>query len=248
MIETSRTVPVVAGSKDLTLTCTVDEIIDGLTNIPSAQWMTTTGLVIPGDDITINETIIDGKTTTVTLSFSSLHTTHAGEYMCQGTLELPATVTNFTSTPTNVSVNVMCKLLSVYVSYYLICINTVPTPTSTLSIPSGLLYEGTLQTMTCIVTLPYTVDTDVTMTVDWILDSTNTIITTSDRIMVFPTSGVMSPFISTFTFNPLIINDAGQYSCNATADSSSQYITTSSPGNSSVKTITVTGILTSTVI
>ena len=117
MIETSRTGSVVAGSEDLTLTCTVNKVIDGLTNIPSAQWMTTSGLVITGDDITINETIIDEMTTTVTLSFSLLHTTHAGKYMCQGTLELPATVTNFTSTPTNVSVNVMCKLLSVYNSY-----------------------------------------------------------------------------------------------------------------------------------
>ena len=119
----------------------------------------------------------------------------------------------------------------------------MPTPTSTLSIPSGLLYEGTLQTMTCTITLPDTVDTDVTVTVHWILNTT-TIGTTSDRIMVFPISGVMSPFISTLTFNPLIMNDAGQYSCQATADSSSQYITTSSPDSSSVETITVTGILT----
>ena len=98
--------------------------------------------------------------------------------------------------------------------------------------------------MTCTVTLPDTVDTDVTMTVDWVLDSTNTIITTSDQVIISPASGVMSPFISTLTFNPLIINDAGQYSCHATADSSSQYITTSSPDSSSVETITVTGILT----
>ena len=123
-------------------------------------------------------------------------------------------------------------------------VHIVPTPTSTLNIPNGLLYEGTLQTMTCNVTLPDTVDTDVTVIVDWVLDSTNTIITTSDRVMVSPASGVMSPFISTLTFNPLIMNGAGQYSCHATADSSSQYITTSSPDSSSVKTITVTGILT----
>ena len=122
----------------------------------------------------------------------------------------------------------------------------MPTPTSTLSVPNGQLYEGTLQAMTCTITLPDTVNTDVTVTVHWILNTT-TIDTTSDRIMVFPTSGVMSPFISTFIFNPLIMNDAGQYSCQATADSSSQYITTSSPDSSSVETITVTGILTSTV-
>ena len=76
-VEASRTGPVEAGSENLTLTCTVNEVIDGLTNIPSAQWMTTSGLVITGDDITINETIMDEMTTTVTLSFSSLNTSHA---------------------------------------------------------------------------------------------------------------------------------------------------------------------------
>ena len=41
--------------------------------------------------------------------------------------------------------------LYTYVSVY---IHTVPTPTTTLMIPtSELLYEGTLQTMTCNVTL-----------------------------------------------------------------------------------------------
>ena len=113
-VEASKTVPVVAGSEDLTLTCRVNKVIDGLTNLTSAQWMTTSGLVITGDDITINETIVDEMTTTVTLSFSSLHTSHAGVYMCQGTLDLPATVTNFTSEPTTVIVSVRCKLLSDY--------------------------------------------------------------------------------------------------------------------------------------
>ena len=108
-VEASKTGPVVIGSKDLTLTCTVNEVIDGLTNIPSAQWMTTTGLVIPEDDITITESVIDERTTTVTLSFSSLNTSHAGEYMCQGILDLPANVTNFASKPTTVTVNVRCK-------------------------------------------------------------------------------------------------------------------------------------------
>ena len=99
----------VAGSENLTLTCTVNEVIDGLTNIPSAQWMTTSGRVITGDDIIITEAIIDEMTTTVTLSFSSLNTSHAGEYMCQGILDLPATVTNFTSEPTTVTVSVRRK-------------------------------------------------------------------------------------------------------------------------------------------
>ena len=107
---------------------------------------------------------------------------------------------------------------------------------------SELLYEGTLQTMTCNVTLPDTVDTNVNVTIDWIL-GTNIIITTSDRIIISPVSSMMSPFISTLTFNPLIISDAGQYYCQSTADSTSPYITTSTTlGNSLVETITVTGI------
>ena len=109
-VESPVTDPVLAGNEDLNLTCTVNEVIDGLTNIPSAQWMTTTGLVTSGDDdITITETMIDNRTTNSTLSFTSLHTSHAGEYMCQGILDSPATRNNITSTPDNVTVNVICK-------------------------------------------------------------------------------------------------------------------------------------------
>ena len=110
MVESSVTDPVLAGSEDLTLTCTVNEVIDGLTNIPSAQWMTTTGLVTSeDDDITITETVIDDSMTIVTLSFTSLHTSHDGQYMCRGTLDSPATLDIITSTPANVTVNVICK-------------------------------------------------------------------------------------------------------------------------------------------
>ena len=54
-----------------------------------------------------------------------------------------------------------------------------------------------------------------------------------------------SPFISTLTLSPLSMTDAGQYSCVATADSSSQYISTSSQGHSSDMTLSVTSMLTS---
>ena len=106
-----------------------------------------------------------------------------------------------------------------------------------------LLYEGTLQTMTCNVTLPDTVDTNVNVTIDWILD-TNIINSTSDHVIISPVSSLMSPFISTLTFDPLIRDDAGQYYCQSTADSTSQYITPSTtPGNSLMETINVTGII-----
>ena len=94
------------------------------------------------------------------------------------------------------------------------------------------------------VTLPDTVDNDVNVTIEWMLDTTTIITTnTSDRVIISPVSSMRTPFISTMTFNPLIMTDVGQYSCQATADSSSQYIS-ASQGISSMETIIVTGILT----
>ena len=115
---------------------------------------------------------------------------------------------------------------------------TVPTPALTLSVPSGPLYEGTSQTLTCTITLPDTVDTDLDVFVQWTLD------TTSDHVSISAVSSMRSPFISTLTLSPLSMTDATQYSCMATADSASQYITASIPGQSSVETITVTGMTT----
>ena len=85
--------PLVAGSSDLFLTCTVSETIHGLTEQPSAVWLMadTTPLTSGEDNITItNETSIDGATVVSTLSFSPLFTSHAGLYHCQARLHSQA--------------------------------------------------------------------------------------------------------------------------------------------------------------
>ena len=109
-----------AGSAGLTLTCTVTEVISGLTNMPSAHWMGPSGPVTSGDDIVVTETFSNDTTVTVTLSFSSLHTSHAGLYTCQGTVVSPAAVDDvtITSTPSTVTVRrkykaVLCILHTV---------------------------------------------------------------------------------------------------------------------------------------
>ena len=112
----------------------------------------------------------------------------------------------------------------------------MPIPTLNLSVPSVPLYEGTSQTLDCTVTLPDTVDTDVNVTIQWTHNGTMT------DVMISDVSSMRSPFISTLTLTPLSMTDAGQYSCVATADSSSQYITTSSQGNSSDITLSVTSM------
>ena len=117
--------------------------------------------------------------------------------------------------------------MTVYVSH------AVPTPTLDLSIRGGPLYEGTSHTLTCTVTLPDTVDTNVTVDVQW------TPVASSDRVMTSPVTSMRSPFISTLTLSPLSMSDAGQYSCEATADSSSQYITASSQNQSQEEMLVV---------
>ena len=106
--------PVEAGSGGLTLTCTVRETVNGLTNIPSGHWMGPSGPVKSSEGIvtveTINKTEGIWTSATINLTFSSLHTYHAGKYTCQWTLFTPAeggkTVTN-SSTP--LTVTVRCK-------------------------------------------------------------------------------------------------------------------------------------------
>ena len=104
----SEDCPVEAGSGGLTLTCTVRETISGLTNMPSAHWIGPSGPVTSGDDIVMTQTVLDSMTANVIVTFSSLHTSHAGGYTCQGTVVTPAGVENTTFNST-INVTVSCK-------------------------------------------------------------------------------------------------------------------------------------------
>ena len=114
--------------------------------------------------------------------------------------------------------------------------STVPTPTVALTVPSGPLYEGTSQTQTCSASLPASVNTPVSVSVHWAPD-----LSSDDIVTISPSSAVQSPFTSTLTLSPLARDHTGQYSCEVTVSSSSQYIITSSPGQSSQQTLTVSG-------
>ena len=227
-----------AGSTGLTLTCTVSEAMPGLTNMPSALWMKDS-LVVEGSaqSISLTEIFRNDTTALTTLSFSPLKTSHAGRYTCQGMLDSVAATNGIIATSAEpVTVNVICEYSHCIVNCCL-CVfyNTVPTPNVTLSIPSGPLYEGTSQTLNCSATLPSSVDTDVTVTIDW-----------TSRETTIPTVQLESPpFYSPHTFSPLTNSDTGQYSCRAKADSSSPYITESFHGLSENETLQVTGILAS---
>ena len=105
VVEISEEGPVEAGSEGLYLSCTVQETISGLTNAPTTQWVGPLGLVSSGEDVAV--TTIQNSTTTIsTLTFSSLHTSHAGQYVCEGILQTlaPIGIITTTSRPSNVTV------------------------------------------------------------------------------------------------------------------------------------------------
>ena len=104
--------PLVAGSSDLSLTCTVSETIQGLTELPSAVWLMadTTPLTSGEDYITINNTFTNDTTVVSTLSFSPLLTSHAGLYHCQARLHSPAVAGDITQDSSHITVNVTCEL------------------------------------------------------------------------------------------------------------------------------------------
>ena len=111
VVEISEEGPVEAGSEELYLSCTVQETIFGLTNAPTAQWVGPSGLVSSGEDVAV--TVIQNSTTTIsTLTFSSLHTSHAGQYVCEGILQTPAPAGIITTTSISSNVIVRSELLA----------------------------------------------------------------------------------------------------------------------------------------
>ena len=73
------------------LTCTVEANVP-----PTVQWLYSSNgtTVTNGSDITVGTERANGSTTTLTLSFSPLHTSHGGQYTCQSSTDTPpSTVT-----------------------------------------------------------------------------------------------------------------------------------------------------------
>ena len=85
------------------LTCTVEANVP-----PTVQWLySSNGTVVTNvSDITVGIQRTTGSTTTLTLSFNPLHTSHGGQYTCQSTTDTPPSTVNATR---NVTVHGECK-------------------------------------------------------------------------------------------------------------------------------------------
>ena len=89
-INPSTTEVPIAGSY-YSLSCIVVDNIVGLSSLPDVEWHDFEGNRIEsGGGITVSDQIHTPLSVTITISFDSIHTSHAGQYTCHSTLSSPA--------------------------------------------------------------------------------------------------------------------------------------------------------------
>ena len=77
--------------QSLTIHCIVTKTVDGLSARPVLQWQSHNGSdIVSGGGVILDGPNSQSTLTTLTLTFSALHTSHAGRYICRGSLTSPA--------------------------------------------------------------------------------------------------------------------------------------------------------------
>ena len=98
------------------LTCTATELIDGLTNSPTLQWLNGTGQ--PVTNGMLGDTMSTNTSVTQTLTFSSLLTSDGGEYTCEAKLQSPAVEEGIIVNSTTQTVTVQSQSIVVETSSF----------------------------------------------------------------------------------------------------------------------------------
>ena len=72
----------------LNLTCRVT-VVEGLTVQPDVEWVDSGGSVVTSvNDVTVGSVMRSSNVSTLGLEFSSLHTSHGGQYTCRATINI----------------------------------------------------------------------------------------------------------------------------------------------------------------
>ena len=109
----------------------------------------------------------------------------------------------------------------------------VPTPRVAVLLPDYIFFAGTTTSVTCRISLSESVDNTVSLRAIW-LNGNISMSNDTDRVSVSPLSGANPSFTSTLTISPLSdVDDNAQLTCQASADSSIDFITTSGNGENS---------------
>ncbi len=77
--------------EEYSLICVASKTVSGITNTPSLEWLDKEGSpVTTGGLLTVGELTTQTSNVFLSLTFSSFHISHAGQYTCRATLSSPA--------------------------------------------------------------------------------------------------------------------------------------------------------------
>ena len=188
---------VTSAGEQLMLTCTAN-IEEYIQAIPTLTWR------LPGntDDTSTGLQSTAGTTSTITLSFEPLHTSHGGVYVCETSVNISGIAPQFQTA--NITVRVQSKWSMVMIEsskrYF---VSTVPPLTISIH-DHPIPYNGTVFTLTGVVELDPSVDTGVTVSGVWSNGGG-------------PQETTSPPYTTNLTFQPLATDNSGEYTLTVTA-------------------------------
>ena len=95
-----------------TLSCTA-AVVENLVVVPTIQWEYSNGSPVEGGStFTLSDTVTSGNTTTRNLTFSTLQTSHGGEYTCRAIINIPSIFISGLNNSKSTDVVVQSKTLS----------------------------------------------------------------------------------------------------------------------------------------
>ena len=95
------------------LQCSVS-VVELLVVAPSVEWLDPAGRVASAEDLTVDATpVTAGRTTTRSIAFAPLHTSHAQEYTCRAAITIDSISIDDLSSSTTEGVSVDSKCIPI---------------------------------------------------------------------------------------------------------------------------------------
>ena len=236
--------------EEYNITCTV-EVIDRLIVTPTIVWIKDSiNISLVSDDLnTISvPSVLTNITDTIyslSLFFSSLNTSDAGQYTCQATI----TVNETNIAVTNNSVqDLFLQSKSKYAKFFYFFSDIVPQPVIAVSIytvNTSTLVEGTYLDIICTVNISDAVNTAISIHIKWSHNSSSPLANNSDYTISSLTMLGSHMYTSTLRIESLSNTRDNDtiYTCTVSVRSSPAFsYITSNENNNSLKLI-VTGII-----
>lgn len=198
-----------------TLTCSATRVGNFTGNV-TLQWITPDGSqAVSTGSVVVGTALTSGEMTSLSLQFTTLFTSHGGEYRCQGQLVSQNTTYTVLALQDvivrgvcyrNTSHNLVHE--SVYFFY------PVPAPSVTVTgVPPSPVYAGTNLLLTCTFELHSVIDSPVTLTSVWRRGGMS--LSSDGRVNVSMIDMInQTVYRTTLSISPISNTmDGGQYSC-----------------------------------